>query len=457
MDNNELLKEIALEAKNIDKTYKIYGDPVNILKQKICDILKLNKKYYKSHKALKNISIKLAKGETLGIIGKNGSGKSTLLEIITGTLMPDRGKIYKKGRVAALLELGSGFNPEFTGIENIYFNAQLLGLKKSEIDKSLKKIVKFADIGDFIDKPIKIYSSGMMVRLAFAVQAHIKPDILIVDEALAVGDELFQKKCYNRIKELKQEGTSIILVTHSCQQINTHCDSAVFIHKGNLIRRGKPKHITGLYQQLISIDESLWEQAIRNYEQQIAKNDENRGSNLTSNGNNLLPKSRYVYETNGAQIERITVNTTEESNTNQIKYKDAFHVEVEYLASENIEGVCCACTIADKNGKKVCGQRHPTTRKNINNNVKTGQRVKYRFYFKGNLWPGRYFVTAGVFTEVNDIQVFKHRIIDAITFEVRSSEQTLQVGLTSMSVKEPTRTFIPCEHSKTTCEKSPVQ
>ena len=196
---------ICLEVENVSKTYRMYGKPINIVKQKFYDKFGLSKECYVKHEALKNINLTLHRGETVGLVGKNGSGKSTLLQIIAGTLKPDCGLIVKKGRIAALLELGSGFNPEFTGIENIFFNAQIIGLRQKEIKESLDSIVKFADIGDYINKPVKTYSSGMVLRLAFAVQAHTKPEIMIVDEALAVGDELFQKKCYSHISKLKKE------------------------------------------------------------------------------------------------------------------------------------------------------------------------------------------------------------------------------------------------------------
>ena len=199
--------------------------------------------------ALRDINFELRQGQTLGVVGRNGSGKSTLLQILCGTLTPTEGQINCHGRIAGLLELGSGFNPEFTGIENIFLNASLLGLKQKDIDSRLDSILAFADIGEHIHQPVKTYSSGMALRLAFAVQANIEPDILIVDEALAVGDELFQKKCFSRLSQLKQQGTSILLVTHSCAQIIQHCDQALLLHKGQQQLLGQPSIITTTYQQ----------------------------------------------------------------------------------------------------------------------------------------------------------------------------------------------------------------
>ncbi len=197
------------------------------------------------------MSFEIRKGETVGIVGKNGSGKSTLLQILCGTLNPTGGTVETHGRIAALLELGSGFNPEFTGRENVYLNATILGLSKEEIDEKYDAIIEFADIGDFINQPVKTYSSGMLVRLAFSVQAQVEPDILIVDEALAVGDAKFQARCFDRLKKLKENGTSILLVTHSSEQIVTHCDKAFLLNDGVQLEQGEPRQVVNRYLDLL--------------------------------------------------------------------------------------------------------------------------------------------------------------------------------------------------------------
>ena len=204
------------------------------------------------------MSFQLKRGQTLGVVGRNGSGKSTLLQLICGTLTPTTGRVWVAGRIGALLELGSGFNPEFTGLENVYLNGILLGLTKSEINARLDTILEFAGIGDFIHQPVKTYSSGMAVRLAFSVQAHVQPDLLVVDEALAVGDEMFQKKCYTHLEQLKANGTSILLVTHSCPQILQHCDQALLLSGGELKLMGSPKLITSTYQRLNNAPAHEW-------------------------------------------------------------------------------------------------------------------------------------------------------------------------------------------------------
>ena len=240
-------KSTIITVNNISKEYLIYKNPEDRLKQaifpKFRKILGITKKdYFRRFWALGNVSFEVGKGEVLGIVGRNGSGKSTLLQIITGTLSPSSGSLDIKGRVAALLELGSGFNPDFTGRENVYLNASVLGLSKKEIDEKFEQIIDFANIGNFIDQPVKTYSSGMTLRLAFAVQSQIEPEILIIDEALAVGDAKFQAKCFERLRQLKLNGTSIILVTHSTEQIVTHCDRALLLNNGNLLEIGEPKN-----------------------------------------------------------------------------------------------------------------------------------------------------------------------------------------------------------------------
>jgi lipopolysaccharide transport system ATP-binding protein len=248
--------EIAISVQNLSKCYQIYENPRDRLKQFVMPRIrglagKPNKQYFREFWALKDISFQIKKGETVGIIGRNGSGKSTLLQMICGTLTPTSGSIETNGRIAALLELGSGFNPEFTGRENVYMNAAVLGLTADEVDARFDDIVAFADIGEFIDRPVKTYSSGMMVRLAFAVQSQIDPDILIVDEALSVGDAKFQAKCFDRLRQLKENGTSILLVTHSSEQIVTHCSNAILLNNGVQVEAGEPFRVVNRYLDLL--------------------------------------------------------------------------------------------------------------------------------------------------------------------------------------------------------------
>lgn len=240
--------EPAISVSHVSKCYNIYDKPRDRLMQMLH---RGRRQLYREFWALNDIDFSVGKGETVGIVGRNGSGKSTLLQIIAGTLTPTSGEVVTNGRVAALLELGSGFNTEFSGRENVYLNGSLLGLSREEIDDRFDSIAAFADIGRFIDQPVKTYSSGMIVRLAFAVQAQIDPAILIVDEALAVGDAKFQAKCFERLKQLKDNGASILLVTHSSEQVVMHCSRAILLDAGRKIHEGNPRETINRYLDLL--------------------------------------------------------------------------------------------------------------------------------------------------------------------------------------------------------------
>lgn len=244
--------EIVISIKNLTKDYKLYENKMDRLKEAIF----INKKkYYKEFSALRDVSLEIKRGETIGLIGKNGSGKSTLLKILTGIITPTSGELEVKGKISALLELGAGFNPEYTGLENIYLNATILGFTKKQIDDKLQEILDFADIGDFIYHPVKLYSSGMFVRLAYAVQACIDPEILIVDEALAVGDAAFSLKCMNHMKKLVAKGVTVILVTHDVQAIRSFCSRVIWLQHGEIIKEGSPSEITSEYVKSLFLEE----------------------------------------------------------------------------------------------------------------------------------------------------------------------------------------------------------
>jgi len=240
--------DLALRVENLSKQYRIYATPGDRLKESLTrGRLKRHQEFW----ALQDVSFEIEKGTTTGIIGPNGSGKSTLLQIITGTLEPTHGSVYYDGRVAALLELGAGFNPEFTGIENIFMNASLMGFSRKETERLLPEIERFAEIGDFIHQPVKTYSSGMYVRLAFAIAATIEPDVLLVDEALAVGDSVFQNRCLRRIDELQERGTTVLFVSHDLAAVRALCSRAILMNHGRTIADGAPTDVLNLYQKII--------------------------------------------------------------------------------------------------------------------------------------------------------------------------------------------------------------
>lgn len=244
--------EIAIKVENLSKCYQIYDQPRDRLKQFVVPRLQRMvgqqpEQYYREFWALKNISIEIKKGEAIGIVGRNGSGKSTLLQLICGTLSPTQGLVEAHGRIAALLELGSGFNPEFTGRENVYLNGSILGIDKERLDERFADIVKFADIGDHLDQPVKTYSSGMFVRLAFAVQMHLEPEILIIDEALSVGDQFFQAKCYAAIRSMMDNGTTVLFVSHSAATVKALCPRAILLSHGELVVDGPASKVLDRY------------------------------------------------------------------------------------------------------------------------------------------------------------------------------------------------------------------
>ncbi|WNC89090.1 ABC transporter ATP-binding protein [Paraburkholderia sp. FT54] len=252
-----VLDDIAIHVRELSKRYELYAKPHHRLAQML---LRGRRQFFGEFWPLRNISFNVKKGEAVGIVGRNGAGKSTLLQIIAGVLAPTQGDVQVHGRVAALLELGSGFNPEFTGRENAYLNGSILGLSRKEMDEAMPEIIRFAAIGDFFDQPVKHYSSGMMVRVAFAVQVQLNPDVLIVDEALAVGDALFQKRCYQRIRQLRDRGVAILFVSHDIESVRTFTDRAILLHHGEVMAAGPSGEVVLAYRKLLHDEENLAKQ-----------------------------------------------------------------------------------------------------------------------------------------------------------------------------------------------------
>jgi lipopolysaccharide transport system ATP-binding protein len=430
--------DIAISVKNLSKCYEIYSSPGSRLKQFIVPRLKhlLGKKavnYYREFWALKDISFEVKRGETVGIIGINGSGKSTLLQMICGTLTPTTGTVQTHGRVAALLELGAGFNPEFTGRENVYLNATVLGLSIEEIDARFDAITAFADIGEFIDQPIKTYSSGMSVRLAFAVQSQIDPDIFIVDEALSVGDAKFQAKCFDRLRQLKENGTCILLVTHSSEQIVTHCTQAILLDKGIQLKTGKPKDVVNRYLDLLFGKEKV---VIESAE--VATEDFEKSSEPTSK------PDRYQLSTT---ID--TFSTRPSYNPHEYRWGDGTATILDYfLASDNAhypsaintgQNIILAVTvklfkdfhrpilgitIKTKEGVTVYGVNTETLGcKDFGEAGSMYPVIQVVAEFKCNLAAGDYFVSLGLASKHGEEVVPHDRRYDSIHLQVRPNDQ----------------------------------
>ncbi len=445
-------ESVVLRVDQLAKCYRIYEKPRDRILQAF---LGQRRKLYREFWALHDISFQLSRGHTIGIVGRNGSGKSTLLQLICGTLTPSRGSVTVTGRIGALLELGSGFNPEFTGRENIYLNGTVLGLSRRQIDERMDSILAFADIGVFIDQAVKTYSSGMSVRLAFAVQAHCDPQILVVDEALAVGDELFQKKCYTHLESLKEKGTSILLVTHSCPQINQHCDEAILIHKGIMRLIDEPQNITALYQRLINSSDEEWKQVVDGYlNSSKATSIEKQAIGSSGHGTmepsrqaatalekawfdpHLAPESTMIYPDHGARIEDITVFDARGVRVNNIPCGEGFSIRFQYSSSSQLHAVSLACHIANHTGSRITGQSLPREQAQ-GIDLPAHSKWEAFFHFAGSLWPGVYFVGGGINNTKNSDHRFVHRVIDYLALRITASEPLLQIGGANLASRPP--------------------
>ena len=441
--------EIALEVKNLSKCYRVFSKPRDRLLQ---SVIGERRKLYQESWALRDVSFQLERGQTLGVVGRNGSGKSTLLQLICGTLAPSFGTIVAKGRIAALLELGSGFNPEFSGMENVYLNGVLLGLSRKSVEMRIDDILSFADIGDYVFQPVKTYSSGMALRLAFAVQAMLDPEILIVDEALAVGDERFQKKCYTHLEKLRDQGTSILLVTHSCPTIVQQCDQALLLHQGQARLIGKPKVVTTVYQRMSGGAAAQWseqleelarrleneakDQELRSEEEERESKGFHQSSNVDHGGYDpdLVPASKVIYPDRGARIEDLEVISTSETTINLIPQDSRFDVKLKCYAEEAQKAVRINCFLTNASGIKISGQIWPTSPP-FYEDIRAGEELEVRFCFDARLAPGIYFITAGLKQQHGERYI--HRIVDAAAIRILGDNTRRTVGFVDLTAERP--------------------
>nr|WP_315430465.1 ABC transporter ATP-binding protein [uncultured Albidiferax sp.] len=445
------MNDIAIRAQNLSKCFQIYDSPHDRLKQFILPRFqgmagKIPEQYFREFWALRDVSLEIKKGETVGIIGRNGSGKSTLLQIICGTLNPSSGSVETHGRIAALLELGSGFNPEFTGRDNAYMNAAVLGLNRAEVDARFDDIASFADIGQFIDQPVKAYSSGMVVRLAFAVAINVDPEILIVDEALSVGDELFQRKCFSRIEAIKNKGATILFVSHSGGTIVELCDRAVLMDSGEKLATGIPKQIVGRYQKLLYAPtdkrETMREQIRRTDESILAPVHIVEQASLKTQFQDeiiqapqenfdpyLKPSSTIEYESHGAYINSpIILTLSGEQVNNLIRGKTYRYVyTVQFIKSAN--NIRFGMLIKTTSGIELGGGASANSPRESIANVEAGSSYRIEFRFHCTLNTGVYFLNAGVIGDVNGTETYLHRLIDIAMFRVQPNIGSLTTGI----------------------------
>jgi lipopolysaccharide transport system ATP-binding protein len=438
--------DIAIKVSGLSKCYHIYNKPHDRLKQSIYPLLqrlvgKPAKQYCREFWALKNVSFEIKKGETVGIVGRNGSGKSSLLQMICGTLNPTSGSVHTNGRIAALLELGSGFNQEFTGRENVYMNGAILGLSQGEIDARFEDVVDFADIGEFIEQPVKVYSSGMQVRLAFAVAINVAPQILVVDEALSVGDALFQRKCFSRIEAIKQSGATILFVSHSAAQIVNLCDRALLVDGGELLVSGLPKHVVGIYQKLHSapverrneIRAAIAASAHSSLSQQQVFSDQPKSAAKNHEGQefydpHLRPQSTIAYEPNGALIEQPKLIALDGKQVNSLRRGLSYQYCYRVSFWRNANRVRFGMLIKTVSGIELGGATSAPNSQSAVPCISAGTIVDVKFRFQCCLNTGVYFLNAGVVAIERGEETILHRMLDACMFRVLPESAGISTG-----------------------------
>ena len=361
-----MAEDIAISVNDVSKMYKLYDNPMDRLKESLG---LSRKKKYKEHYALNHVSFQVHKGETVGIIGTNGSGKSTILKIITGVLSPTGGEVSVNGRISALLELGAGFNGEYSGLENVYLNGSMIGFSREEIDAKLQSILDFADIGEFIHQPVKTYSSGMFVRLAFAVAINIDPEILIVDEALSVGDVFFQAKCYRKFEEFKEMGKTILFVSHDLSSIGKYCDRVVLLNKGEKLAEGGAKEMVNLYRRVLvnQYDDADLEEGAENAEagqdgqltdgtagEHVSKKEHAGGGRAMKDSLNLNPKV-LEYGSKLGEIVDFAIRDDTGMITNVIEKGKEFSVQMKVRFQADVNDPIFAFTLKDLKGTEITG------------------------------------------------------------------------------------------------------
>lgn len=453
--------QAAIQVENLGKCYHIYNQPQDRLKQAIIPRLQSltgrpPKNYFHEFWALQDISFEVKKGETVGIIGRNGSGKSTLLQLICGTLTPTSGAITTNGRIAALLELGSGFNMEFTGRENVYLNGAILGLSQEDIDARFDDIAAFADIGEFIEQPVKMYSSGMMVRLAFAVAINADPQILIVDEALSVGDELFQRKCFSRIEEIRKNGATILFVSHSTSIVVQLCDRAILLEKGGQLLDGSPQQVTKQYHRLIFSNSTEREKILQSI--RLAQSDtiskgprtvkkvdiDTRSNSIDEEPSaaikesldagtflsNMTPASELKYPQNGGEIIGFELQNLMSHKVNLVPPGFSGVIRMRVRFDESFQDVIFGFRIKSVSGLELAGLTYPAAQEE-GIKVNAGDILDVYWHIKLLFVPGTYFFTFGVRCIHNE--VFINRIVDGLALKISEKKNATIQGLIDIS------------------------
>lgn len=453
------IQDYAIRVEDVSKIYKLYEKPIDRLKESLSPT---HRNYHRDFFALEHISFRVAKGETVGIIGTNGSGKSTILKIITGVLTPTSGQVQVEGVISALLELGAGFNQDYTGIENIYMNGTMMGFSRKEMDAKLPDILEFADIGDFVYQPVKTYSSGMFVRLAFALAINVEPEILIVDEALSVGDVFFQSKCYRRMEEIRESGTTILMVTHDMGSVIKYCDRVVLLNKGHFIAEGEPGRMVDLYKKILAnqmddLEEELLEMndfsggitdgepgsgdsgagtdAVRNGRKagsdeqgqgQAATGKTRRSSGSLMKDHLTINLNRTEYGNGKAEIYDLGLYDGRGNLTNLLLKGEYFEIHEKIRFFESIQAPIFTYTIKDKKGMDLSGTNTMFEGLDIRP-VDRGDEYEVVFRQKMMLQGGEYLLSMSCTGFEQGEHTVYHRLYDVANITVISNKNTVGV------------------------------
>ena len=433
-------QSLAIQVEDVTKIYRLYEKPIDRLKETVSVT---HKNYHRDFYALNGISFQVKKGETVGIIGTNGSGKSTILKIITGVLTPTTGTVKVDGKISALLELGAGFNMDYTGIENVYMNGTMMGYTRKEMDAKLQDILDFAEIGDFVYQPVKTYSSGMFVRLAFALAINVEPEILIVDEALSVGDVFFQSKCYRRMEEIRKSGTTILMVTHDMGSIIKYCDRVVLLNRGEFIAEGKPGRVVDMYKKILAGKLEALKEELRLEEERknadtgqesIELSDFSGGMDLGGSGDKealmrdklTINPDRTEYGDGRAEIYDLGLLDERGNVTNLLLKGEMFTIRERIRFHAALEAPIFTYTIKDKKGTELTGTNTLYEGADIKP-VKAGDSYTVEFTQKMNLQGGEYLLSMSCTGFEQGEHVVYHRLYDVTSITVISNKNTVGV------------------------------
>lgn len=429
--------EVAIQARGLSKSYRSYESP----RDRLWQLLRPHSGHGTEFAAVRDVDLEVHRGETVGIVGRNGSGKSTLLQLVCGTLEPSAGELTVSGRIAPILSLGAGFNPEFTGRENAIMNAAVLGFDDAETEARIGSVEAFAELGEFFDRPVRIYSSGMIARLGFAVAVHSDPEILVIDEVLSVGDEAFARKCFGRIEEIRNAGATILFVSHSAQHVIELCDRALLMEGGTRLLTADPKTVVGFYQRLLYASPEKRPEVLEQIRAHEASLDGGAGdgeagaaaaalsesspcemSGDASTGRfdpELVARSTVEYGAHSARITNPRILAPDDEQVNVLKaglqYRYAYEVEF----SDEAFGVRFGMMTKLVTGFELAGQVTHPKREGIEH-VSPGSHFEVVFHFRAALVPDTYFMNAGVSAWIDGSEVHLHRILDAVMFRVES-------------------------------------